>query len=476
MPSKPLKVNVPVQADTVEEAIADLQGKYLRATKRTCRVVQQATDYNVARVCQPLIDDWRSGKVAYGNGTITLSFTGGELAQVADLVIYKPAEGERFLYSKPADETVTQKAQQLSLDELTAEFSRQPDLLPALVQMIATLMEGFTELAANQRAMESRLSQLLSDYAGFKRQVESQSATFAQLLAHQLNSANLPLSQRLDALESQLQQLVAQLSDLADIPETETAHVPKTEAEWRQLIRDTWGTVGDYEKYSDTYRAANAETPLFDTPDWIALCELEWARKLSPTLATLYKLIYDKDGIGYEGANILHQFGRHIDPHTGERYYIYRRSGFTAYDALWQMVRNPQNSWLPEIRRITLRVARLHPDVLQLFGWEQEAIAGLESVVERAYREQQSTHDSGRTPYQTRPPGTTLRDYLAVLNLGPFTPITVEAIKRAYRQAMKTAHPDTGGSKEQAQRVNEAYEAVMRHYFPKANSTSPRTG
>jgi len=52
--------------------------------------------------------------------------------------------------------------------------------------------------------------------------------------------------------------------------------------------------------------------------------------------------------------------------------------------------------------------------------------------------------------------------------LGPFTPITVATIKRAYRQAMKVAHPDAGGSKEQAQRLNEAYDAVLRHYFPKA--------
>jgi hypothetical protein len=476
MPPKPLKVTVPVQAETVEEAIATLRGQYLRAMKRTCKVVTQGTDYNVAQICQPLIDDWLSGKVAYSKGTIDLSFTNRELAIVADLVIYKPEAGERFLYSKPANAGVTQQSQQLSLDDLATEFSRQPDLLPTLVQMIATLTDGFAELAANQRAIESRLSQLLSEHTGLKRQVESQSATFAQLVAHQLNSANLPLSQRLDALESQLQQLVAQLSDLADMPEAETSHAPQTEAEWRQLIRDTWGTVGDYEQYSETYRAANAETPLFDPPDWIALCELDWARKLSPTLANLHKLMYDKDGIGYEGANILHQFGRHLDSHTGERYYIYRRSGFTAYDALWQMVRNPQNSWLPEIRRITVRVARLHPDVLQMFGWEQEAIAGLESVVERAYREQQSAYDASRNQYQAKPPGTTLRDYLAVLNLGPFTPITVEAIKRAYRQAMKTAHPDAGGSKEQAQRVNEAYEAVMRHYFPKAGATSPRTG
>jgi len=55
-----------------------------------------------------------------------------------------------------------------------------------------------------------------------------------------------------------------------------------------------------------------------------------------------------------------------------------------------------------------------------------------------------------------------------MLNIGPFTPINLELIKRAYRQAMKMAHPDTGGSKEHAQRVNEAYEAVLRHYFPNA--------
>lgn len=451
MAAKSLRVSFTLDAEHVEAAIADLANRFVRLTKTGARVVKQATEYPVIDYCQGLIDDWHSGKVAYDKGQITLSFSSGELTPTADLVIYKPQQGDRFLYSKrPADGA--KRSQQLHIQGLTAA-PMEIEAARTLVQSLHQAIDLLAELAEHQRAVESRLQ-------GMDGKLNDQASQFAQLLAKQITGTALHFNDRLDQLEAQITRLSKQLSEWAAPEEIDA--IPTTEAEWRDRIKTHWGTVGDYEQYSTSHRDANAETPLHDTPDWIALCELEWARKLSPTLAILHDLIHRKDGIGYEGANILHQFGKHVDAQTGERYYIYRRSGFTAQEALWQTVRNPKNSWLPELRQIALQVAKRHPEVLQLFGWEAEAIASLEVVIDRAYREQQSTYNPRTKPTNN------LSDHLAVLNLGPFSPITIESIKRAYRQAMKTAHPDTGGSKESAQRVNEAYEAVLHHYFPKA--------
>ena len=130
----------------------------------------------------------------------------------------------------------------------------------------------------------------------------------------------------------------------------------------------------------------------------------------------------------------------------------------------------------PELKRLwSLLADPAHP-IFQMFGWEAEAIAALEQIVsprqsygqsgQSAYGTGPSTYGSS---YQTGiPDNPTLHDYQAMLNLGPFTPITLETIKRAYRQAMKAAHPDAGGSTEYAQQVNAAYMAVMNHYFPEA--------
>lgn len=456
MPPKSLRISFAVEAEQLAEAIADLSNRFLRPTKTGYRVVRQPTDFPVINFCQALVDDWTSSRVAYDKGQITLSFSSGELTPEADLVIYKPQQGDRFLYSKRLDSA--KHAQQLNIQGIAAvpvpHETVPHEIATEWVQSLHQALDILTELTDHQRSVESRLH-------GIDEQLNNQANQFAQLLAKQITATALHFNNRLDQLETQLTRLTTQLNEWIETPEDGTA-LPRSDAEWRDRFKTMWGTVGDYEQYSTSHRDATAETPLHDTPDWIALCELEWARKLSPTLATLHDLIHRRDGIGDEGANILHQFGKHIDPHSGEQYYIYRRSGFTAQEALWQTVRHPQNSWLPELRQIATQVAKRHVDVLQLFGWEPEAIASLETVVERAHREQHSS-------YNARPkPGNTLSDYLAVLNLGPFSPITIESIKRAYRHAMKTAHPDTGGSKELAQRVNEAYEAVLNHYFPKA--------
>ncbi len=489
MPPKSLRVSFTINAATVDEAIAELSDRYLRHTKTGGRVVRQPTEFPVLEHCHALIDDWKMGKVAYGSGEITLSFSSGELSHQADLVIYKPQQGDRFLYSRrpsadaqqliidgishpkpgakpsPSADSVHSSGQ--SSGQSSGHSSAAGDVNSYLIQTLHLAVEAFAELAENQRAIESRIINLLTQNANLERKLEAQATAFAQMLAGQLAVNISPLFQRIDSLDTQLNALIAQLNagNRASDRPSGTGRPPKTEADWLALIKATWGTVGDYEQFSAGHRETHAATPLCPTPDWIALCELEWARRLSPSLAALYELIYDQDGIGFEGVNILHQFGRHLDPQTGEPYYVYARSGFTAFDALWQMVRNPQNSWLHELERLARWVAKRHPDVFQLFGWEKEAIASLDSVVERAQREQQSSYDPRGQHYKKT--GNTLSDYLAALNLSPFSAITIESIKRAYRQAMKVAHPDTGGSKEQAQRVNEAYEAVLRHYFPK---------
>lgn len=490
MPPKPLKVNVPIAAETAEAAIAALSEQFLRPSRGGAKVVRDPTEFRVADLCKPLLEDWKSGKFTFSRGEVVLTFTSGKLALDADLLVFMPEQGDRLLYSGRA--LASAAPQQLPIAGLADD-----DPMSHLVQPIQTVTEILTELTANQRAVESRLQQLLgrnstldaaseafwksvqgaiaealsAQAAAFNQQLQTalgaQASTFAQILSSQMTSNSLHFNKRLDAMQAQLDQLAAQLRELETL-EPEMLSIPQTEAEWLSRIKTTWGTVGDYEQYSLSHRIANAETPLFDSPDWVALCDLEWVRKLHPTLMALYELIYGDKGIGYGGADILQQFGRHVDPQTSEPYYVYHMGGFTAYDALWQTVRDPQNSWLSDLQRLANRMANRHHDIFELFGWETDAIASLESVVKRAIYEQQSGRQSSYNPSPPSPKEYTISDYLAILNIGPFTPISVEVIKRAYKQTMKTAHPDTGGSTEQAQRINEAYEALIRHYFPQA--------
>jgi hypothetical protein len=482
MQPKSLKVTFTLDAETVEEAIADLGGRFLRSTKTGCRIVRQTTEFSLAELSKSLIEDWKSNKVAYAGGEVTLVFSAGELSTEADLLVYAPEEGDRFLYSK-----------RIPAAEVTVAQTVDPQVINALSQHLQTASEALAELAANQRAVESRvqafaqaqnadsrqpgldasaiqgaIAQALKAQSDqFKQQLQvaldAQAAYFVKILSNQLNSTALHFSQRVDSLQSQLNELVAQVTELKASQQSELPPPPQTEAEWLKRFKDTWGTVGDYEQYSSSHREANAETPLFYTPDWVALCELDWACKLNPTLARLHSLIYDENGIGYAGADFLQQFGCHIDPQTGEHYYIYHQGGFDAYEALRQLVNNPQYSWLPELKRLWKGLGDRQHEVFRLFGWEQEAIAALESIGDRTHQERQS-YD----PWSQKKSRDTLSDYLTLLNLGPFTPITTESIKRAYKQAMKIAHPDAGGSKEQAQRVNEAYAAILAHYFPEA--------
>jgi hypothetical protein len=44
-------------------------------------------------------------------------------------------------------------------------------------------------------------------------------------------------------------------------------------------------------------------------------------------------------------------------------------------------------------------------------------------------------------------------------------PKDLESLKRHYRRAMLTAHPDQGGSNEQAQRLNAAFEVVEKFLY-----------
>jgi hypothetical protein len=518
MQPKSLKVTFALEAETAEEAVVDLGGRFLRSTKTGCRIVRQTTDFSLAELCKSLIEDWKSGKVAYAEGEVTLVFSAGELDTEADLLVYSPEQGDRFLYSK-----------RIAASTATSSQTVEPQVITTLSQHLQTVSDALCELAANQRSVESRIqdlsergdsqpavevpteaapavdigeiqeaiAQALKAQADLSKQqlqeaiaqalkaqteqfkqqlqtaLDAQAAYFVKILSNQLNSTALHFSQRVDSLQSQLTELSAQVAELKVSGQPELPPPPQTEAEWLKRFQETWGTVGDYEQYSSSHREANAETPLYYTPDWVALCELEWACKLNPTLAHLYTLIHDDNGIGYAGADILQQFGCHVDPQTGEHYYIYHQGGFTAYEhqggftayeALRQLVNNPQYSWLPELKRLWKGLGDRQHEIFRLFGWEQEAIAALEGIGDRTYQERQA-YDPRNSQKKTRD---TLSDYLTLLNLGPFTPITLESIKRAYKQAMKIAHPDAGGSKEQAQRVNEAYAAILAHYFPEA--------
>jgi len=492
---KPTKVNYSVKAATLEEAIADLYDRFVRFEDGKIKIGKQATDFPLRLFCKTLTDDWQTGKVAYQPGKITLVFNNPQPDIEADLLIFQPEEGDRFLYTRRTPPPLGQLSLPIDVD-----------LLKQMGQQLQTLTETLNQVTENQRSLESRWQeaegrgqraegrgQEAGDYTPhptphtphptphhnlnpktLRDLLEAQATlVVGQMVSQvsaQMEAIATRLTERMDALQAQLDQLATQWDS------SEEPSAPHTEAEWLQRIKETWGTVGDYEQYSASHRESNAETPLFFTPDWITLCELDWARRLHPTLALLYNLIHGEDGIGFSGADVLHQFGCHVDPRTGDRYYIYKIGGYSAYDALWQMATHPQYPWLKELERLSKKVGRF-VEVFKLFGWEGEAIAALEQVAHRAHQQRQAGPRPGygsqqagsqQAGYQQRRPGTSLSDHLAVLNIGPFTPISLESLKQAYRQAMKTAHPDTGGSKERAQRVNEAYEAIMRHYFPNA--------
>lgn len=470
-----MKTNYTVKAASLEEAIADLSEKFVRFDDGKVKILKQTTDFPLRLFCKGLLDDWQTGEVPYHPGKLTLIFEHTQPDIEADVLMYQPKEGGQLVYTRKTPQPLGQ-----------LELPANPKLLEQMGRQLQTLTTVLSEVTEHQRSLESRMQQLGAitpsgggagsnvdlDLSAVRELLDAQ----AKVVVGQVSAIAQQLNQRMDALQSQLEQVVAQL-EIAEEPT-----VPQSEAEWRQRFQDTWGTVGDYEQFSASHRESNAETPLFETPDWIALCELDWARRLHPALALLYTLIHAEDGIGFSGADVLHQFGQHVDPRTGDRYYIYKIGGYSAFEALWQMATHPQYPWLKELQRLHQKVSR-HPEVFKLFGWEPEAIAALGQVIQQAQRQaqqrtyagQQAGQQAGQSQQgyqasggQQRRPGNSLSDYLAILNIGPFTPISLESLKQAYRQAMKAAHPDAGGSKERAQRVNEAYEAVMRHYFPNA--------
>ncbi len=489
MPSKSLKASVtltPDQTDQIEDALVFLSDRYLKATKTTCRVVQTPTDFCLVDLCKPLVEGWISGKVSYAKGKISLLFRSGHLSAEADMIVYAPLRGDRFLYTKP-------QSQPTLNDQLTLSFEPPSELNSA----------AFTEssphpmqyLIHRQQALEDKLDQLLASHippsienpfvldddeplSSSVNGIQSPSADFLDALVRRLNdqltqkirdnltAALQPLHHQITELQDQIGELSERIDELETLGFDDGVPIPQSRDEWLERIEQTWGTVGDYERYNAAYREANAETPLHETPDWVALCELDWAREMCPELAILYSLIHTPDGIGYEGADILQQFGQHTDPKTGEPYYLYRHNGFTALDALQQLVYNSDHSWLAELKALWFQLGRPDHPIFQLFGWEADAIAALKAIATQTQQSQRSHSWDYRQPWHGTTQDPSIKEYRATLNLGPFTPITLEGVKRAYREAMKTAHPDSGGTTEYAQRVNEAYNAVMRHYFP----------
>ncbi|MEL6221694.1 MAG: hypothetical protein AAFR31_03510 [Cyanobacteria bacterium J06627_8] len=494
MTSKSLKASVTLASVQVEDAIVFLTDRYLKATKTTCRTVQTPTDYCWADLCQPLIEGWISAqKVSYAKGKITLIFRSGHLSDEADMIIYAPTRGDRFLYTKS-------RSQPGNSDQLALDLDASPEAIADRNEVGATNWPNnvFKEIITRQAEFEEKLKRVLEIQAAQTAQITSiedsnpvnaslgseQSSidgaaldafakTFKRQTIHQIRetliAALQPIQNDIAELREQMAELGDRLEDLEDLSLEDELPVPQSLQEWKERIDQMWGTVGDYERYNASYRDANAETPLCETPDWVALCELEWARELCAPLKALHSLIHRSDGIGYEGADILQQFGQHIDAKTGDCYYIYRYSGYTALEAFQQIVNSPDHSWLPELTRLWKYLGSSDHPLFQLFGWESEAIAALKAIATQHQGRQQSGYSwDYRQPRQAQSQYGILKEYRAVLNLGPFTPITIESVKRAYRQAMKTAHPDSGGSTESAQRVNEAYEAIMRHYFPEA--------
>ncbi|MGB3496018.1 MAG: hypothetical protein WBA57_25035 [Elainellaceae cyanobacterium] len=524
MSSKSLKATVNLGAAQVEDAIVYLTDRYLKATKTTCRVVLTPTDYCLVDICKPLIERWLNDHVKYAKGKITVIFRYGLLAPTADMLIYSPETGDRFLYAKPQEsetEPLSEAQLPLTLDKADPAVAPSESLLHQLLDrqnaLETKLEQWFTSDQADQadhatgdHATGDRQAASTQPFASTQPSeippsadepahqppdqgkspfsaspsspnvpeswptslVEKWMQPLKDHITHQIRdnlaAALHPLMLRLGDLQEQLADLTNRIDELEDLSlSDDELPIPQSQDEWLERIEQTWGTVGDYERYSSIYRDANAETPLCDPPDWVSLCELDWAQDLCPTLKQLHTLIHSPVGIGYEGADILQQFGQHIDPKTGDVYYVYSQGGFSAYETLQQLADNPDRSWLPELKNLWANLRRADHDIFQMFGWEEEAILALQAII--APSQGQGSYGYNHSPYGSPSTGFSLKDYRAILNLGPFTPITIEGVRRAYHAAMKAAHPDSGGSTAYAQQVNEAYEAMMHHYFPETS-------
>ncbi len=498
-----LKVTFAIESARLKDALSFFSKRFLRATLIGCDIVREPTNFCLANLCHRLIDGWKGGRIAYENGIVTLIFRSGLLDLQPDILIYDPQTGDRTVFSKrptPALTSASQPPIQLQSPLPSLSDTAEQSTAQQLTQALITANESVARLTTMQQTLEKTIQALVAEQAALNRQIDQQSVAyrleFQRAIAHHsqefsqqlqnalaaqadavinllhqhLGSNSEPLSQQIEALRQQIAQLTKRLSEFEPVHDAEAISPPQNNDEWLVRIKDTWGTVGDYEKFSLAYREDNADTPIYYTPDWVVVCEFEWAQRLSPTLADLYDLLYGAGGIGYAGADILQQFGRHVDMLTGDGYYIYHQNGFDAHEALWQIANDAQHSWLPEIQSLWHILNDRNHDIFQMFGWEKEAIAALEAFVKDPHgdRSQSSTHHSTQSSQQPwRPPRhKTLDDHLAVLKMKPFIPITIESIKTAYKQAMKAAHPDRGGNTEQAQTVNEAYQAVLKHYFP----------
>ncbi|MGJ3249890.1 MAG: hypothetical protein ACFE0J_01990 [Elainellaceae cyanobacterium] len=494
-----LKVTFEIEDESLKEAISTLSKRFLRATLMGCDVVRDPTNFCLAHLCQRLIDQWQGGKIPYQEGTITLTFRSGLLETQPDILIYEPEAGDRRVFSKrqpPALAPASQPRVNLASWEKLSSSATSESVVEHLMQTLTTTNKAIAQLTSTQQNLEQQIQSLVTENADLKQQLHHQNQEIQSVVRHlfleqakavsdqihealsehrdmvsnmlsqQVGSTSRSLSQQIDKLHAQIERLAIQIEELDSLSEFEEVSIPQTQEEWRDRIKEAWGTVGDYEKYSLSHREDNAETPLCFTPDWIVLCEIPWARQLSPVLAELHTLLHCQGRIDYVGADILQQFGQHIDK-TGDSYYIYDLNGFTAYEALWQIAYDPQHSWLPELQQLWAALEDHNSKIFQLFGWEDAAIRALEKIADATQRDRhQSAHQSQHySPNQTDPTHL-LREYLTMLKMGPFTPITVDSIKNAYKQAMKAAHPDSGGSTEEAQQVNEAYKAVLRHYFP----------
>ena len=492
MASKSSKTTFNLPSATLDEAIIYLSERFLRAA-RGIRVVKSPTEFCLLTLCNPVVDPWFSGKLPYAPGQITLIFHSESLSNAADVLIYVPKHGDRVLHTKPHLDPPNDAVPASATDALTqaiAQLAQQQEQLQAAV--VEALGQAATnEPTANEgaqlnqdalmrvlaqafqsssRPLLSAIAQLSSHLQRLEEKVDQPSISSGDRadLQPQLDALGQQMTRQYGALQQQIKAIATQITDQITaqvtqaVAQTATSGeaappVPQTEEEWRSRIEKTQGTVGDYETYSTAYRALHADAPLFETPDWVMLCELDWAQRLCPALADLHILLYGPNGIGDEGADILQQFGTHC--RDGQTYYLYEEQGYGAEAAMQDIAHNPDYSWLPVLRRLWQQLKTPYHRVFQLFGWQPEAIAALEAITKPP--QWQNRWDPETQP--SREPS--LQDYRAMLNIAPFTPLTEETVKRAYRQAMKTAHPDSGGSTQKAQQVNEAYQAVMRHYF-----------
>lgn len=73
-------------------------------------------------------------------------------------------------------------------------------------------------------------------------------------------------------------------------------------------------------------------------------------------------------------------------------------------------------------------------------------------------RERTRTRRNRDRPFRTRPPGPTRREAYRTLDLDPGS--EESEIKRAYREKVKTTHPDRGGDEEAFKEVTSAYDRL----------------